>query len=196
MNCRSCRALIADLVTGELPADLAGDVRSHAAGCPACRLELALAGRIDQGLSRLATALPPADFAARVMAALPAPRPAALPFWPQALAISACAVSTLAVMYGLLQHLPEVGRLLRAGEAWSAAVAASPGLPLAADEPSRAYAFLVWLQAWASDAATSLAGYLQLVSWLYSRSAPGLGVAALGAALLFVLYDYSQRARA
>jgi anti-sigma factor RsiW len=196
MNCRSCRDLIAGLVGGELPADLAGEVRSHAATCPACRLELALAGRIEQSLSRLESAPPPADFTARVMAALPALGPAALPFWPQALSILACAVSTLAVLHGLSHHLSEVGRLGEAGQAWVTGLVASPRLPFAAGEPGRLYAAVVWLQAWGSDAAASLAAYLQLLSGVYSKNAPGVNLAAVGAVLLWVLYDYSQRARA
>jgi anti-sigma factor RsiW len=195
MNCQDCRARISAYLDGDLNPDLAEEVRGHAALCRSCRLELALARRIDRGLANLAAPVPPRDFTARVMAALPAGRPAPVPFWPQLLSMAACAASSLAVLYGLWQHVDELNQVGRAVQGWAAGIAGR-GLAAAPAEPGQAYGLLVWLRGWAADATVSLAGYLELVPWLYSRNLLSANLAAAAAAALWLLLDHSRRARA
>jgi predicted anti-sigma-YlaC factor YlaD len=128
MSCEVCRSLILDYVEGALHAEMAQQVETHVAGCPICRMELALAQRIESTLSSQELRLPPADFTARVLSALPAVRTAGESFWSHMLAPMAYAVSILALLLGLSRHLPDLTAMEVAGDALSSVTAMSAQL--------------------------------------------------------------------
>jgi anti-sigma factor RsiW len=107
MRCATCHSLILDYVEGALHAETTQQVETHVTGCPLCRLELALAQTIESALSGQELRMPPADFTARVLSALPATRTAGESLWSHILVPMAYAVSILALLLGLSRHLPE-----------------------------------------------------------------------------------------
>jgi anti-sigma factor RsiW len=127
-SCEACRSLILDYVEGALHAEAARQVETHIAGCPICRLELALAQAIENALSGQEWRMPPADFTARVLSALPAARAAGESFWSHMLAPMAYAVSILALLLGLSRHLPDLTAMEVAGDALSSVTAMSEQL--------------------------------------------------------------------
>jgi hypothetical protein len=128
MSCDACRSLILDYVEGALHAKVARQVETHVARCRVCRMELALAQTIESALSGQELRLPPADFTTRVLAALPAARPAGEGFWSHMLAPMAYAASILALVFGLSRHLPELTAMEVAGDALSSVTAMSAQL--------------------------------------------------------------------
>jgi anti-sigma factor RsiW len=128
MSCEACRSLILDYVEGTLHAAEARQVEAHVAGCPACRMELALAQTIDRALSGQELRMPPADFTARVLSALPATRTAGESLWSHMLVPMAYAVSILALLLGLRRGLPDLTGVGVAGDALASVTAMSEQL--------------------------------------------------------------------
>ncbi len=96
-------AALAALRSEDLPAGIGG----HLAGCPACAQALA-AARLGRGLLMAAAegAKPPADFAERVLAALPAgpaPRRADVDLWRPAWGLVPAFAATAAALLILFQ---------------------------------------------------------------------------------------------
>jgi anti-sigma factor RsiW len=128
MSCEACRSLILDYVEGTLHAAEARQVETHVAGCPACRMELALAQTIESALSGQELRMPPADFTARVLSALPATRAAGESLWSHMLVPMAYAVSVLALLLGLRRGLPDLTAMEVAGDALASVTAMSEQL--------------------------------------------------------------------
>jgi anti-sigma factor RsiW len=128
MSCDACRSLILDYIEGTLHAAEARQVEAHVAGCPVCRMELALAQTIESTLSKQELRLPPADFTARVLAALPAARTAGESLWSHMLAPMAYAVSILALLLGLRRGLADLTAMEVAGDALASVTAMSEQL--------------------------------------------------------------------
>jgi anti-sigma factor RsiW len=161
MSCEACRSLILDYVEGALHAAEARQVETHVAGCPGCRMELALAQTIDNALSGQELRMPPADFTARVMSALPARRTAGESLWSHMLVPMAYAVSILALLLGLRRGLPDLTAVEVAGDALASV--------------------------------TAMSEHLQ---GLFSANAPVIHLTVAALALLWVLYDGRQEAKA
>jgi hypothetical protein len=141
--------------------------------------------------------LPPADFTARVLAALPAARTAREGFWPRMLVPMAYAVSILALLLGLRQSLRDPSGV--AG-VWSDPVSMHPGIldmgwlvPSVA--PSRLEGFFRTAVGVADDALASVTAMGEPLRGLYSANAPVIYLTLAALALLWVLYDDRQEAK-
>ena len=196
MNCATYQSLLLDYLEGALHAAATRQVEAHAAVCPVCRMELALAQKIDRALSGQPLRMPPADFTTRVLAALPAVRTVEEPFWSQMLSPLAYAASILALILGLSQYLPDLSRL---SEAWSNRVsmlALILGLGWPSAEPGRLATFFRPAQEVAEDALSSMTAYGAQLQGLYSANAPTVHLVLAALALVWVVYDYWQEAQA
>ena len=198
MNCATCQSLILDYLEGALHAEATRQVEAHAAACPVCRMELALAQKIDSALSGQKLRMPPADFTTRVLTALPAVRTVEEPFWSQMLSPMAYAASILALILGLSGYLPPLSRL---SEAWSdqvtmLALILGLGWPAPSQEPGRLEAFCRAAQEVAGDALSAMTAYGAQLQGLYSANAPTVNLTLAVLALVWVVYDYWQEAKA
>lgn len=198
MNCATCQSLILDYLEGALHAEATRQVEAHAAACPVCRMELALAQEIDSALSGQALRMPPADFTTRVLAALPAVQTVEEPFWSQMLSPLAYAASILALILGLSQYLPPLWRLAEAWSDWVARLTLILGLgwPESSAEPGRLATFCRAAQEIAEDALSSMTAYGAQLQGLYSANAPTVHLTLAVLALAWVVYDYWQEAQA
>ena len=86
MTCEQARARLGELVDGELPAELATELREHVAGCPDCRAEYESLERLAAALARPPKAAVPPDLWQAIERRLegpsapgPAPGPAVRP---------------------------------------------------------------------------------------------------------------------
>lgn len=141
-------------------------VDAHLAACPVCRAESARVERVQDLFAGLGSEAPPPDFAARVMAALPAAEsPVAAPaLWPLALLLAALA----ALACGDLE------------QTWAAV--AQPAAEVLAALRAQFSLDLASLAAWwrqAGGAASSLAGW----DWSWFGASLAI-VLALGLAVL------------
>jgi anti-sigma factor RsiW len=197
MSCDACRPLILDYVEGALHAEAARQVETHVAGCPICRMELALAQRIESALSGQELRLPPADFTARVLSALPAARTAGGSFWSHVLAPMAYAVSILALLYGLSRALPDLARVTGGGSAWVSMLPRILDLGWLAPSvaPGRPEGFVRTAMGVAGDALASVTAMSEQLQGLYSANAPVIHLTLAALALLWVLYDERREAR-
>ena len=198
MNCATCQALILDYLEGALHAEATRQVEAHAAACPVCRMELALAQKIDSALSGQKLRMPPADFTTRVLAALPAARTVAESFWSQLLSPLAYTASILALLLGLSGYLPPLSGFSAAWPDWIARLARSLGL--AWPEPyvasGRLVAFFSTVLGVIEDTLAAMAAYGAQLHGLYSAHAPTVHLALATLALVWVVYDYWQEAQA
>jgi anti-sigma factor RsiW len=128
MSCEACRSLILEYIEGALDAEAARQVETHVAGCPVCRMELALAQTIESALSGQELRIPPVDFTARVLSALPATRTAGESLWSHMLVPMAYAVSILALLLGLRRGLADLTAMEVAGDALASVTAMSEQL--------------------------------------------------------------------
>ena len=198
MNCATCQSLILDYLEGALHAEATRQVEAHAAACLVCRMELALARKIDSALSGQELRMPPADFTTRVLAALPAVRTVAEPFWSQMLLPLSYAASILALILGLSPYLPDLSRV---SEAWfdrGAMLTRILGLawPERYAEPGHLAAFWRTAQEVVGDALSAMAAYGAQLQGFYSANAPTVHLACAALALVWVVYDYWQEAQA
>jgi len=198
MNCATCQSLSLDYLEGALHAETTRQVAAHAAVCPVCRMELALAQQIENTLSGQELRMPPADFTTRVLSALPAARTVGETFWSQMLTPMAYAASILALILGLSQYLPDLSRLY---EAWSdrlsiLALILGLGWPGSSAEPGRLATFCRAAQEIAEDALSSMTAYGAQLQGLYSANAPTIHLTLAVLALVWVVYDYWQEAQA
>ncbi len=196
MNCETCQSLILDYLEEALPAEATRHVEAHAAGCPVCRMELALAQKIEVALSGRKLRMPPADFTARVLSALPATQTVGA-FWSQMLPPLAYAASILALLLGLSRYLPYLSRLY---EAWSDRVSTLAlllgiGWPEPSEEPGRLETLYRSVQDMAGDALAYTAAYGDQLQGLYSANAPTVHLTMVALALVWVVFDYRQGAR-
>ena len=171
MNCATCQSLILDYLEGALHAEATQQVETHAAACPVCRMELALAQKIDSALSGQKLRMPSTDFTTRVLAALPAVRTVEEPFWSQMLSPMAYAASILALILGL-------------------------GWPESSAEPGRLATFCRAAQEVVGDALSAMTAYGAQLQGLYSANAPTVNLTLAVLALVWVVYDYWQEAKA
>lgn len=197
MTCATCQSLILDYLEGALHTEEARQVEAHAAGCPICRMELALAQQIESALSSQALRMPPADFTTRVLSALPPARTVEESFWAEMLTPMAYAASILAVIFGLSGYLHDLSRL---SEAWSDRVSLLARiLGLGWLEPSvalgRLEAFFHAATEVAGGALASMTAYGDQIEGLYSANAPAVHLTLAALALLWVVYDYRQEAK-
>lgn len=198
MNCTTCQSLLLDYLEGALHAAATRQVEAHAATCPVCRMELALAQQIDRALSGQPLRMPPADFTTRVLAALPAVRTVAEPFWSQMLLPLAYAASILALILGPSPYLLNLSRLY---EAWAGRVAMltrSLGLawPERYAEPGHLAAFLRTAQEVVGDVLSAMVAYGAQLQGFYSANAPTVHLACAALALVWVVYNSWQEAQA
>ena len=198
MNCATCQSLILDYLEGALHAAATRQVEAHAAACPVCRIELALAQKIDSALSGQELRMPPADFTTRVLAALPAVRTVEESFWSQMLSPMAYTASILALILGLSQYLPDLSRLY---QAWSDRVAMLAlilglGWPEPSAEPGRLATFCRAAQEVVGEALSSMTAYGAQLQGLYSANASTVHLTLAVLALVWVIYDYWQEAKA
>jgi anti-sigma factor RsiW len=197
MSCDAYRSLILDYIEGALHAEAARQVETHIAGCPVCRTELALVQTIERALSGQELRMPPADFTARIRAALPAARAAGEGFWSHMLAPMAYAVSILALLLGLSRALPDLARV--AG-AWSDWVSRLPRIldlgrlapPIA---PGRLEGFFHTAMGVAGDALASVTAMSEQLQGLYHANVSVIHLTLAVLALLWVLYDDRREAR-
>jgi anti-sigma factor RsiW len=197
MSCETCRSLILDYVEGVLHAAAARQVETHVAGCPVCRLELALAQQIESALARRELRMPPADFTVRVLSALPAARTAGGGFWSRMLVPMAYAVSIPALLLGLGRGLCDPSGF--AG-VWSDPVSMLPrildmGWLVPSLAPSRLEGFFRTAMGVAGDALASVTAMSEPLRGLYSANAPVIHLTLAALALLWVLYDDRQEAK-
>ncbi len=198
MNCRICQAALPDFVEGTLTSQAVREMEDHVAGCPACRLSLALARRIEIGLASQPRRMPPHDFTARVLAALPV-RPLVVPFRSQVFSLASCFVSALALILGFGKYGPSLGRLYAA---WSDRIATLTfvlGLqtPETAGEPGWTDLLVQWLRDRGEDALAFLTVWMEQFYWLYNANTFIINASIAALALVWVVYDYRrQRARA
>ena len=197
MNCATCQSLILDYLEGALHAEATRQVETHAAACPVCRMELALAQHIDRALSGQKLRMPPADFTTRVLAALPAAPTVEEPFWSQMLSPLAYATSILVLIFGLSQYLPSLSRLSEAWSDWSARLVRilGTGWPELSVEPGRLVAFCRAVQEAVGDALAAMTAYGTQLQGLYSANAPAVNLTLTTLALVWVVYDYWQEAK-
>ena len=197
MNCTTCQSLILDYLEGTLHAETARQVEAHTATCPICRVELALARKIDRALSGQPLRMPPADFTARVLAALPAARTVEEPFWSQMLSPLAYAASILALLFGLSRYLPSLPRLDEAWSDWVPRLARLLGLgwPEPSTGPDRLVALFRTAQEAVGAALSVMVAYGAQLQGLYSANAPTVHLALATLGLVWVVYDYWQEAQ-
>ncbi len=198
MNCDTCQSLILDYLEGALPAEATRQVETHAAACLVCRMELALARKIESALSGRELRMPPADFTTRVLAALPAVRTVEESFWSQMLSPMAYAASILALLLGLSRYLPF---LVRLSEAWSdrvsiLALILGLGWPEPSAEPGRLATFCRAAQEVVGDALSAMTAHGAQLQGLYSANASTVHLTLAVLALVWVIYDYWQEAKA
>jgi anti-sigma factor RsiW len=198
MNCATCQSLLLDYLEGALHAEATRQVEAHAAACPVCRMELALAQKIESALSGQELRMPPADFTSRVLAALPAVRTVGETFWSQMLSPLAYAASILALIFGLSQSLPPLWRLSEAWSDWTARLAPIPGLgwPESSAAPGRLAIFFRAAQEVVGDTLSATTAYGAQLQGLYSANASTVNLTLAVLALLWVVYDYWQEAKA
>ena len=198
MNCRICQTALPDYIEGTLTPVAFREMEDHVAGCPSCRLALALTRRIEAGLASQPRRMPPHDFTARVLAALPA-RPFVTPFRPQVFSLASYLVSALALILGWGKYGPSLGRLYAA---WSDRIATLTfvlGLqtPETAGDPGWTDLLVQWLRDRGEDALAFLAVWMEQLYWLYSANTFTVNASIAALALVWVVYDYRrQRARA
>ena len=87
MNCHEVQEHLSAWMDGEAPEELRQPLADHLAGCPACRVELAMLERLHEALGGLEVPVP-RDLAAKVRRRLHRP---ASP-WIQSFALAACLV--------------------------------------------------------------------------------------------------------
>jgi len=198
MNCATCQSLLLDYLEGALHAEAARQVEAHTAACPVCRMELALAQQIDRALSGQTLRMPPADFTARVLAALPAAQTVAEPFWSPMLSPLAYAASILALFLGLGRYLPPLARLDAVWSDWVARLARilSLGWPEPSAEPGHLATFYRATQEVVGDALSAMTAYGAQLQRLYSANAPTVHLTLAALALVWVVYDCWQEAKA
>jgi anti-sigma factor RsiW len=197
MSCDACRSLILDYLEGALHVEAARQVETHVARCPMCQTELALAQTIESALSGQELRLPPADFTARVLVALPAARTAGESFWSHLLVPMVYAVSILALVLGLGRDLLDLSRV---AVAWSDWVSMLPrildlGWLAPSVAPGRPEELFRTAMGVVGDALASVAAMNEQLQGLYSANAPVIHLILAALALLWVLYDDRQEAR-
>jgi hypothetical protein len=197
MSCDACRSLILDYVEGALHAKAARQVETHVAGCPICRMELTLAQTIESALSGQELRMPPADFTARVLAALPAAYTAEKSFWSHLLVPMAYTVSILALVLGLSRALPDLSRVARGWSDWVSMLPRSLDLGWLAPSvaPGRPEGFFRTTMGVAGDALSSVTAMSEQLQGLYSANAPVIHLTLAALALLWLLYDERREAR-
>jgi hypothetical protein len=198
MNCATCQSLILDYLEGALHAETTRQVEAHAAACPVCRMALALAQKIESALSGQELRMPPADFTTRVLAALPAVRTVKESFWSQMLSPLAYVASILALILGLSPYLPPMWRLSEAWSDWTARLTLILGLgwPESSAEPGRLAVFFRAAHEVVGDALSAMTAYGAQLQGLYSANAPIVNLTLAVLALVWVVYDYWQEAKA
>jgi hypothetical protein len=198
MNCATCQSLILDYLEGVLHAEATRQVEAHTAVCPVCRLELALAQKIDSVLSGQELRMPPADFTTRVLSVLPAVRTVEETFWSQMLTPMAYAASILALILGLSQYLPPLSLLAEAWSDWTTRLALIPGLgwPESSAAPGRLAIFFRAAQEVVGDTLSAMTAYGAQLQGLYSANAPTVHLTLAVLALVWVVYDHWQEAQA
>ena len=197
MSCEACRSLILDYVEGALHEEAARQVETHVGGCPACRMELALAQTIESALSGQELRMPPEDFTARVLSALPAARTAGESFWSHMLLPIAYAVSILALFVGLSRYLPDLSRFARV---WSDQVSLLPrildiGWLAPSVAPGRPEGFFRTGMEVAGNALAAVTAMSDQLQGQYSANAPAINLILAALALLWVLHDAWQETR-
>lgn len=197
LSCEACRSLILDYVEGALRAEAARQVEAHTAGCPICRMEVALAQTIERALSGQELRMPPEDFTARVLSSLPGEPTIVESFWSQMLQPMAYAVSLLALFLGLSRYLPDLSRL---SEAWSDRLSMLPRLPGIGwlgpfIAPARLERFFRTAMEVAGEALASMTAMSEQLQGLYAANAPVIHLALAALAVVWILYDDRQEAK-
>lgn len=195
MNCETCQSLILGYLEEALPAEATRQVEAHAAGCPACRMELALAQKIESALSGRRLRTPPADFTTRVLSALPAARTVAGTFRSQMLPLLAYAASILALLLGLSRYFPYLSGLYQTWADRVSTLALVLGIGWPSEEPGRLEALFRSAQDVAGDALSYLTAYGGQLQGLYSANPSAVHLTLAALALVWVVYDYRQGAR-
>jgi hypothetical protein len=141
--------------------------------------------------------MPPVDFIARVLSALPAARTAGESFWSHMLLPMAYAVSILALFLGLSRYIPDLSRL---SEAWSDRVSMLPrtleiGWLAPSVAPGRLEGFFRTAMEVAGNALAPMLAMSEQLQELYSLNAPVIHLTLAALALLWVLYDDWQEAK-
>jgi anti-sigma factor RsiW len=181
MNCRTCRSLLLEYGERALPSDAGRELEAHLAICPGCRLELALARKIDRVLTSQPLKTPGEDFTARVLARLPARR-ALAPLWLQLLPPAGYAFSILVLFLGFIRQFAGMA------DVWNGANAAGRGLIEA--ELARLCAFIDSSWAAADD---FLAAVASLAGQFYSIFDSHAALIYLAVALIALLGELRDR---
>ncbi len=198
MNCRICHASLQDYAEGGLAPEATPGIESHLAGCPSCRMELALLRRIESFLASRPRRTPPEDFTRRMLAALPA-RPMAVSFRTQALTLAGYLISALGLVIGYQKFGPSFARVYTGWEDRVSTLSLVLGFqtPETAGDPGWSDLLLQWVRDRGEDTVAYLAGWREQVHSIYTANPVAVQASIACLLLIWAVYDYRrQRAKA
>lgn len=197
MNCQVIHPRLQDYAEGLLSPGEATRVESHLARCPGCRLEVALARRIETALSARVLRMPPQDFTASLLASLPA-RPIAVSFRSQALSLAGYLAAALAAIVGYQRLGPWVSGVYGALSDRISILSLVLGFqsPETAGEPGWLDLLFQEVRDRAEDLVAYLTVFREQVNDVYNSNTTAVQISFAALVLIWAVYDHRrQRAK-